>query len=122
MATKAKENKRKVDKEQEVPSFQELNQITVIGDLSDYARAYLELANPTEEESPLLLVVDGSKPINNKQYLEIGQTIATQETKPYVLVTAESIDINVTCLLTYLRERGVKATYNLMELKQWLSH
>jgi len=128
MARKKEEDKSKA----EMPDTSELTNVQMVNNLSEYARMYLDTAfQETEEDDDVpLMVVDGSKPINNKTYLEIGRMAAAShcERKPYVFISSlgnhaqkdGSVTMEHIALITYARSKNLKVTYNPKELLEWL--
>lgn len=128
MASKKGNDKSKV----EMPDTSELTNIQVVNNLSEYARMYLDTAfQDTEDEDDVaLMVVDGSKPINNKTYLEIGRmaSAAQCDKKPYVFISSlgnhtqesRAVTMEHIALITYARSKNLKVTYDPKELLEWL--
>lgn len=105
--------KDKKPAEGEVPSFPETNGIKVIGDVSDYARDYLMLLKPMPEVETVIKIIEDGEKISDKDYIEIGQLNATEETKPYVYITAECMTPALEALTYYATARGIPVIYSL---------
>ena len=117
----SKKSKKTVDDStSEVPSFPETNDIKVIGDVSDYAREYLMLLKPSPDTDAIVKVVEDGTKISDKDYIEVGGLSATEDTKPYVYITAESITPSIKALTLYAIGRGIPVVYSLDELQSYL--
>ena len=116
------------DPKPELPDTSELTNVKVVDNLAEYARMYLDLVHMEEEPDINLMVVDGSKPINNNTYLAIGKNAREDTKRSYVFISSvgnQSVEsfaatVEQRALVTYLRSRNIKVTYNPRELQEWL--
>jgi len=120
--------KPKVEKEKEMPDTSELSNVTVVDNLSEYVRMYLDTVYQEDDSDVTLMVVDGDKPVNNKTYLTLGREAKLETKRPYVFISSTgtrsieqlSRSVEHMALRTYLASLGIRVTYDAKELAGWL--
>lgn len=73
--------------QKDVPTMPKL---TVVGDISDYVRLYLETIGGIDEDAEGIIITVNGKVPSSKNYVEVGRQLSNADSPSYVYITDEA--------------------------------